>query len=70
MATKRSGIRLSSGPRISFDFLQNERNKNDQRLKKLQETLDTAKDADKYRIQGELLTTYMHQFSRGDRSQR
>lgn len=47
-------------------FLQNERNKNDKKLEKLQETLNIAKDADKYRIQGELLTTYMHQFSRGD----
>ncbi|MFC5652126.1 NFACT family protein [Paenibacillus solisilvae] len=47
-------------------FLQNERNKNEKKLEKLRETLDDAKDADKYRIQGELLTTYMHQFSRGD----
>ncbi|MBB3110477.1 putative ribosome quality control (RQC) complex YloA/Tae2 family protein [Paenibacillus phyllosphaerae] len=48
-------------------FLQNERNKNVKKLEKLQETLDEAKDADKFRILGELLTTYMHQFSRGDK---
>ncbi|BBH19634.1 hypothetical protein Back11_09790 [Paenibacillus baekrokdamisoli] len=47
-------------------FLQNERNKNEKKLEKLRETLHEAKDADKFRIQGELLTTYMHQISRGD----
>ncbi|MCQ6560361.1 Rqc2 family fibronectin-binding protein [Paenibacillus mendelii] len=49
-------------------FLQNEWNKNEKKLEKLQETLDIAKDADKYRILGELLTAYMHQIERGDES--
>ncbi|UVI27845.1 Rqc2 family fibronectin-binding protein [Paenibacillus spongiae] len=47
-------------------FLHNERSKNENKLEKLQETLDIAKDADKYRILGELLTAYMHQIERGD----
>ncbi|TYP72670.1 Rqc2 family fibronectin-binding protein [Paenibacillus methanolicus] len=49
-------------------FLQNERNKNAKKIEKLQETLVEASGADKYRILGELLTTYMHQFQRGDAS--
>ncbi|MFB9330573.1 NFACT family protein [Paenibacillus aurantiacus] len=49
-------------------FLQNERNKNAKKIEKLQETLEEASGADKYRILGELLTTYMHQYQRGDAS--
>jgi predicted ribosome quality control (RQC) complex YloA/Tae2 family protein len=47
-------------------FLQNEHSKNSKKLAKLQETLDEAKDADKFRILGELVTAYMHQLKRGD----
>ncbi|MBW7459138.1 NFACT family protein, partial [Paenibacillus sepulcri] len=49
-------------------FLQNEYNKNVKKLEKLQETLNDAQDADKFRILGELITTYMHQIQRGDES--
>lgn len=49
-------------------FLQNERNKNVKKLEKLQETLNEAQDADKFRILGELLTANMHQIQRGDAS--
>ncbi|GGD65118.1 Rqc2 family fibronectin-binding protein [Paenibacillus nasutitermitis] len=47
-------------------FLQNEYNKNEKKIEKLQETLNEAQEADKFRIQGELITTYMHQIQRGD----
>lgn len=46
-------------------FLQNERNKNVKKLEKLQETMDEAQDADKFRILGELLTASMHQIQKG-----
>src|SRR5690606_3932688 len=49
-------------------FLQNERSKNLKKLEKLEETLQEAKDADRYRIQGELLTASMHLFQKGDQS--
>ncbi|MFC4778367.1 NFACT family protein [Paenibacillus sp. GCM10023252] len=48
-------------------FLHNERNKNTKKLDKLQETLNIAKDAEKYRVLGELVTAYMHQIQRGDK---
>lgn len=47
-------------------FLQNERNKNAKKLEKLTETLEEAKDADKFRVLGELVTAYMHSIKRGD----
>lgn len=47
-------------------FLQNEKNKNVKKLDKLAETLDEAKDADKWRVLGELLTSSMHLFKKGD----
>jgi predicted ribosome quality control (RQC) complex YloA/Tae2 family protein len=46
-------------------FLQNEKSKNEKKLVKLQGTLDEALDADRLRIQGELLNAYMHTFERG-----
>ncbi|WP_127584345.1 Rqc2 family fibronectin-binding protein [Paenibacillus koleovorans] len=49
-------------------FLQNERNKNEKKLDKLQETVEEAKDADKYRIMGELLTSSLHLAKKGMRS--
>jgi predicted ribosome quality control (RQC) complex YloA/Tae2 family protein len=47
-------------------FLQNEKNKNIKKLEKLAETLEEAKDADKWRVLGELLTSSMHLFKKGD----
>jgi predicted ribosome quality control (RQC) complex YloA/Tae2 family protein len=49
-------------------FLQNERNKNVKKLDKLAETLTEAKDAEKWRRLGELLTSSMHLFKKGDSS--
>lgn len=49
-------------------FVQNEKAKNATKIKKLEETLAVAKEAEKYRVLGELLTAYMHQISRGDSS--
>jgi predicted ribosome quality control (RQC) complex YloA/Tae2 family protein len=49
-------------------FLQNERNKNVKKLDKLNETLTEAKDADKFKILGELVTAYMHGIAKGDES--
>ncbi|WP_424765870.1 Rqc2 family fibronectin-binding protein [Paenibacillus sp. sgz302251] len=49
-------------------FVQNEKAKNETKIKKLEETLAVAKDAEKYRVLGELLTAYMHQMKRGDQS--
>ncbi|MUT66804.1 NFACT family protein [Paenibacillus sp. NEAU-GSW1] len=49
-------------------FVQNEKSKNAKKIEKLQETLEEAKDADKFRVLGELLTAYMHQIERGDKS--
>jgi predicted ribosome quality control (RQC) complex YloA/Tae2 family protein len=49
-------------------FLQNEKNKNIKKLDKLAETLEEAKDADKWRVLGELLTSSMHLFKKGDSS--
>ncbi|GIP32942.1 NFACT family protein [Paenibacillus sp. J2TS4] len=48
-------------------FLQNEKAKNIKKLDKLQETLEEAKEADRYRIQGELLTASLHLFKKGDK---
>ncbi|CAM3951031.1 NFACT family protein [Paenibacillus alkaliterrae] len=47
-------------------FVQNEKAKNVTKIKKLEDTLAEAKDAEKYRVLGELLTAYMHQIKRGD----
>ncbi|WP_339278585.1 NFACT RNA binding domain-containing protein [Paenibacillus sp. FSL W8-1187] len=51
-----------------LQFLHNERAKNVKKLEKQAATLEEAKDADKHRKLGELLTTYMHSFQKGDRS--
>lgn len=48
-------------------FLQNERAKNIKKLDKLKETQEDAKNADRYRILGELLTAHLHQMKRGDK---
>lgn len=49
-------------------FVQNEKAKNEKKMEKLKETVEEAQDADKYRVLGELLTAYMHQINRGDKS--
>ncbi|AJY76450.1 Rqc2 family fibronectin-binding protein [Paenibacillus beijingensis] len=49
-------------------FLNNEKNKNEKKLEKLQETLEEAKDAEKYRVLGELLTAYLHSIKKGQTS--
>jgi predicted ribosome quality control (RQC) complex YloA/Tae2 family protein len=48
-------------------FLSNEKAKNEKKQVKLQASLETSKNADHYRIQGELLTTYMHQIQKGEK---
>lgn len=50
-----------------FRLLSNERSKNVKKLEKLEETLIEAKDADKFRIRGELLTASMHLIRKGER---
>ncbi len=49
-----------------YKFLQNEKAKNVKKLEKLAETLEEARDADKHRKLGELVTAYLHQIQRGD----
>ena len=48
-------------------FLQNEVNKNVKKLEKLKSTIEDSKDADKYRILGELLTASLHTIKKGDK---
>jgi predicted ribosome quality control (RQC) complex YloA/Tae2 family protein len=48
-------------------FLQNEREKNVKKLEKLKETLEEAKDADRLRILGELITASLHTIKKGDK---
>lgn len=48
-------------------FLHNEISKNRKKIVKLQETLEEAKDADRYRILGELLTASLHAVHKGDK---
>lgn len=49
-------------------FVTNEKHKNEQKIVKLEESYLEAQDSDRFRIIGELLTTYMHQIKRGDKS--
>jgi predicted ribosome quality control (RQC) complex YloA/Tae2 family protein len=49
-------------------FLTNEKNKNEKKLKKLEQTREDSQKADHYKLCGELLTAYMHQIKRGDTS--
>ncbi|CAG7622804.1 NFACT family protein [Paenibacillus allorhizosphaerae] len=48
-------------------LLTNERSKNVKKLEKLEETLADARQADRFRILGELLTSSMHMIQKGDR---
>ncbi|KGE16703.1 Rqc2 family fibronectin-binding protein [Paenibacillus wynnii] len=49
-------------------FLGNERSKNVKKLANLQEDLDEAQEADRYRIWGELLFGSLHTVSKGDKT--
>lgn len=49
-------------------FLQQERDKNTKKLDKLQATLEEAKEADRYRVMGELLFASLHMLRKGDAS--
>jgi predicted ribosome quality control (RQC) complex YloA/Tae2 family protein len=49
-------------------FLLNEKAKNEKKLIKLEETLEEAREADKLRRIGELLTAQLHLLTRGDQS--
>lgn len=49
-----------------FRFIQNERDKNERKLKKHERTLQKAANADKYQKLGELLTANMHLVKQGD----
>ncbi|WP_018756552.1 Rqc2 family fibronectin-binding protein [Paenibacillus terrigena] len=46
-------------------FLQNEKNKNIKKIDKLHESIEEAKDADQYRVQGELLFASLHAVEKG-----
>jgi predicted ribosome quality control (RQC) complex YloA/Tae2 family protein len=48
-------------------FLHNETAKNEKKIEKLQETLEEAREADRFRMIGELLTASLHQIQRGDK---
>lgn len=49
-------------------FLEQEKKKNLKKLDKLEDTIQEAQDADKYRIMGELLFANLYQIKRGDTS--
>ena len=48
-------------------YVQNEIQKNKKKIKKLEQTLEDAKKADKYQLEGELLTANLHNVKRGDK---
>ncbi|MFF0825660.1 NFACT family protein [Brevibacillus sp. NPDC003359] len=48
-------------------FVTGERNKNEKKIEKLEQTLQDAHEADQFRLYGELITANMHQMKRGDR---
>ena len=48
-----------------YKWLQNEKEKNVKKWNKLKQTLASAQDADRYRIQGELLTASLHNVQKG-----
>ncbi|KPV58641.1 hypothetical protein QJ48_15415 [Paenibacillus sp. A3] len=50
-----------------FRLLSNERSKNIKKLEKLEETMEDARGADRFRILGELLTASLHQIRKGDK---
>lgn len=48
-------------------FIRNEYNKNVKKLAKLNATLEDARDADRLKLYGELLTAYIYQVKKGDK---
>ncbi|MCZ8511414.1 NFACT RNA binding domain-containing protein [Paenibacillus filicis] len=50
-----------------FRLLANERSKNVKKLEKLEETIRDARQADRFRILGELLTASLHLIAKGDK---
>lgn len=50
-----------------FRFLQQEHTKNTKKLEKLEETLDEAHDANRFRIMGEILFASLHMIAKGDK---
>lgn len=54
----------------AYDLIQRIRGeiaKNEKKIKKLQKTIELAKNADQYRLKGELLTAQLHRVQKGDR---
>src|SRR5690606_38908800 len=49
-----------------FKFLTREKRKNENKIKKLYQTLAVNEQAEEYKLFGELLTAYMHQLKRGE----
>jgi len=47
-------------------FVTSERNKNEKKIEKLLQTLEEARDAEQFRLYGEMITANMHQIKRGD----
>ncbi|MFY0544467.1 Rqc2 family fibronectin-binding protein [Brevibacillus sp. H7] len=43
-----------------------ERNKNEKKIEKLEQTLVEARDAERFKLYGEFITAHMHQLKRGD----
>ncbi|EST52710.1 hypothetical protein T458_17305 [Brevibacillus panacihumi W25] len=48
-------------------FVTGERNKNEKKIEKLLQTLEDARDAEQFRLYGEMITANMHQIKRGDK---
>ncbi|MCM0582325.1 NFACT family protein [Weissella diestrammenae] len=61
--SERDRVQQQAGTVIRI--VKNELKKNQNKIKKFQQELKAADNADEYKIKGELLTTYMHQVERG-----
>lgn len=48
-------------------LLQNEKDKNEKKIKKLEKTFQDAEESKRYQLYGELLTAHMHEVKRGDK---
>ena len=70
MATKLKEIPSNNECPIYCDFYKMKSNKNVKKLEKLQDTVDDSKDAEKFRILGELLTASLHTIKKGDKRSR
>lgn len=67
-AGKAERDRVKQQAKDLYRFIQNERDKNNRKLKKHARTLKKAENADKYQRLGELLTAHMHLVKQGDSS--